>query len=181
MSTNLEIPAVFKIREYGSGLEPSETVDISSVGMHLIEILPEYEYSSEASLEFIPVSYNCKLNLVSTYTGQIEDLPETVIVFQPVIVTGTNKNFSSEKYGTIDCDTVASRMKQLVESSTKPDTKIYYINKPENSMAIQDVNIFDQEFLYDKNNVANRIFISQIDFDDENFSIDIYKSMRDYQ
>lgn len=169
------------LRLFGSGDTASETIIIEHPGMYLVELVPEVELISSSTSDVIDINENIGLTFTTPDTHN-EGASETISVYNPTIYEGTNKNFESED-GTysIDKSEVIDRIKYLVSKSTKPDTSVYYINVPDNSTAIQDCSIYSQDFLYDKNNVANKLVISEIDIDDKNFKIDIYKSMRDYK
>ena len=93
-----------------------------------------------------------------------------VSALNPVVINGLNINLSN--YTTMEA--VLGRISDIVKHSSAPDTKIYYINKPDNDLAIENDEVLN---LFDKNNVANPITIAQIDFENHNSYIDVVKSM----
>ena len=102
----------------------------------------------------------------------------------PVVINGLNIKMKASEVG-ITSDNIIDRMKDLVEQSNRPTTKIYYIYKPEQSIEIQNEDITDPDFFWDVNNVANKITIPQINLVQDpavsnSINIEIVKSMRDY-
>jgi len=98
------------------------------------------------------------------------DRSGAIYVMNPKVIMGINKNLA--QYTTLG--NVLNRITEILNHSSAPNTQIYYINKPENDLAIDNDDILN---LFDKNNVANPITIAQIDFENHNSYIDIVKSM----
>jgi hypothetical protein len=77
-------------------------------------------------------------------------------------------------------------MNYLVYNSSEPNTNVYYINEPDNTIDIQDeevlipnTTVFNPNFLYDKNNIANNQVLPMIDI--KNTEIFLTKSVKGYR
>ena len=119
------------------------------------------------------ISGNVSLVIYWDYSSQSSDEPgdaEAIVVYNPVVINDINPDLSM-----VSLSSVVNRMKELVNNSSNPEIKPYYIYKPTSDMAIQDEDISNPNIFWDKNNVANIITIPQIDLDNSNF--EILKSM----
>ncbi|MBQ6627847.1 MAG: hypothetical protein IJH65_03350 [Methanobrevibacter sp.] len=102
---------------------------------------------------------------------------EIITVYDPKIIRGVNDGIAAVS-SVVTMGDVLDRMDYLVAHSNKPNVKPYYINEPEQSIAIQDPDFSNPNIFWDKNNVANLVTIPQIIIPSDN--IDIIKSMKGY-
>lgn len=162
----------WKIGEYNSELGNSLT--ISTDGLHLITIARGDVISSTSELsDTSSVTIEANLNVLFNWTIPTGETgqPGKVNVQEPVVTTGINNNLISNA----SLSNVLDRITEILNHSSAPGTPIYYINKPENDLAIDNDDVLN---LFDKNNVANPITIAQIDFEGNGSYIDIVKSMK---
>jgi len=111
----------------------------------------------------------------------IPEEPEIINILDPNIINGPNQGFGFD----ITLERMLDKIGELIKNSTKPNTKPYYIYKPEDSIAIQDPDFENPNIFWDKNNIINNLIIPQVDIRtmaDKNYpTIDIIKSMRNYK
>lgn len=117
------------------------------------------------------------INMTLRLSLEITDEPqsvETITLNDIKIATGINQAVSE----LASLEEVIERIQTLISNSDKPETSFYYINEPEKSFAINEEDWTKSQFLFDPNNVANHITISQLDL--RNSKIDFSKAVRDY-
>lgn len=150
--------------------EDADYISITKTGMYLItpNIMPEITSSDDEG----PYEIKKDLILKVSWSGAVNS-SSAVQVKSPEVFAGINASLAG-----VSLYNVLNRMSELVENSTKPNIKPYYIHKPHNDLAIQDEDILNPNIFWDKNNVANGITIPYIDL--ENTDIEITKSMRGY-
>ena len=130
-------------------------------------------------------------NLRLVFTWNTNEISSARVTLQPIrIFDGINKNLSLNAGLRVEntLDKVLNRMNKLVDNSSISGTDIYYINEPENDMAIEDVKIinkdtgcFNPQFLLDKNNIANRITLDTIEITNDSNEVYLAKPMRGYR
>lgn len=133
--------------------------------LYLYEIVPDI-----SNIDPIEINENIEIDIsvISNTEGG------AATIYQPVIFTGINSNINTD----YNYNDIMDEIHSLISNSTNPDVRPYYINKPENTMAIQNEDFSNPNIFWDKNNVANNITIGQIDI--TNSTLDISKSMRGY-
>ena len=170
-----------KIVDYSLG-ESQNSLSLSGNKLYLLTPVVEVDYqeSSEgAALENEEINLELNIKLVLTWqeSSELSQSTQIISIFDPVIVNGINSNLDTTN-NAINLYDVLDRINNLVASSTKPTVKPYYINDPEQSIAIQDPDISNPNIFWDKNNVVNLLTIPQIILPSDN--IDIIKSMKGY-
>ena len=159
------------IREFNSGNDVSDSIEIEGTNMFYIEI----------PLGTINTKTNLQLVLSWTFDGKTLQEPEIIMIdeFFTLVadVNGNTLNENLAKCGATS-DTVCGRIREIIDNSDSPSIKPYYTYTPDNSMKLEDEDFSKPTILWDKNNVANIMSIPQIDF--ENSKIDIASSMRNY-
>lgn len=170
------------IREYNTNAEWGSSLDITSAGMHCIEI-----QSDEISSETLSLSIS---------TTATKDKPSTII-FDRIRFIKADKDATSTDsipYGLNEALGLTSSLASTV-SKTKDGLKVallnkisslddssnpqfYYTCRVANDSVIESDDLTSPESLYDINNIANRFTISQIDFDDISNDITIVRSSR---
>ena len=133
------------------------------------------------------------LNIWSQGTGFVSINPACIIVGDPVMVYGLNKNLSTTLNTGFNNNPVLERIRALVSSCDHPGVKPNYLYQPDSSMAIDlerykyvnaitgdyDMLAFDNPLiLFDSNNVAHDMSIAEVDI--ANSVIDIARDMRSY-
>lgn len=99
---------------------------------------------------------------------------ESLMIDDLIIINGVNPNLSF--LGTNALDNINSRIKTIIQNSDKPSTKPYYSYKLDNSIAMNSVDFTNAYSMWDKNNVANRMTIAQLDL--KNSVMDIVNDMK---
>lgn len=186
--------------EYGRSIPESETSELTFNTDDAIYLLT-FNINYLNKDQFIEAENNYvieNLDLVISWDFTDEEISEVPIEVMPIkVYNGANSGFDS---GRLSLENLVDHMNYLVENSTAKGTKIYYINEPDNSIAIQDKNIFmklpsstsvsksnstniNPDFLYDKNNIANRLVLPIIDiktmYKNSNY-INLTKSVKKY-
>lgn len=106
---------------------------------------------------------------------------ETLQIEDIVVIDGVNPDidiFNDEEQGTTSLENINNRIKSIISNSDKPSTKPYYPYKLDNSIAMDTVDFKNAYSMWDKNNIANKMTIAQIDL--QNSVIDIVNDMRNY-
>jgi hypothetical protein len=159
------------IREFNSGNDVSDSIEIEGTNMFYIEI-PLGTINTKANLQLI---------LSWTFDGKTLQEPEIIMVDEFfTLIADVNENTLNENLAKCGAtsDAVCGRIREIIEDSDSPSIKPYYTYVPDNSMKLEDEDFSKPTILWDKNNVANIMSIPQIDF--ENSKIDIASSMRNY-
>lgn len=162
----------WNIGEYNSGVYDS-TMTISTDGLHLLTVQREEQDDSQSDnvlSESVTIKANLQITFSWTVQGEDGETSGTLIIQHPVIINGLNTNLIN--YTSLG--NVLDRIKEIVSHSSSPNTPIYYINEPDNDLAIENDEVLN---LFDKNNVANPITIAQIDFEGNGSYIEVVKSM----
>ena len=159
----------------------ASSMTLSEKAMYLLTPIVDsgIVYPSSESDEPTPDEVvNIKGNLVLRIKWKDpESSIEIVTVYDPKVISGVSSGIA-EVSSVVQLQDVLDRIDYLVSTSTKPTIKPYYINEPEQSIAIQDPDTSNPNIFWDKNNVANLITIPQIIIPSDN--IDIIKSMKGY-
>ena len=170
------------VREYNANREWGSSLEISSAGMHCIEIQSDEISSGTLSL--------------SISTTATKDKPSTII-FDRIRFIKADKDASetdSIPYGLNEALGLTSSLASTV-NKTKDGLKaallnkisslddsnnpqFYYTCRVANDSVIESDDLTSPESLYDINNIANRFTISQIDFDDISNDMTIVRSSR---
>lgn len=170
------------IREYNANEEWKSSLEITSEGMHCIEIKSD-------GIGFKALS-------LSISTTATKEKPSTII-FDRIRFVKADKDASSTDsipYGLNEAlgltSSLASTMglakdglkeKLLSKISSLDDSfnpQFYYTCRVANDSAIESDDLTSPESLYDINNIANRFTISQMDFDGIDDDITIVRSSR---
>jgi hypothetical protein len=125
----------WKISEFNS--EVQDSIIINKPEMYLLTISrvngPTVDPEDDS-----PISIQANLTVNISYMGD-ENKFGTLFVLYPKVIKGINGNLSAYT----DLNNVLNRIKYLVQHSSDPNTKIYYINEPENELAIENDNIIN--------------------------------------
>ena len=158
-----------------------DDMDFSKSGMYLLVInssggeqknshIENEETSSEVAYSGEMVTTIANLKILVKVLDSINERTGSILIKKPVVVTGLNGNL--QQY--TNMSDVLDRIKYLVQHASQPDIQVYYINRPDNELAIENDDILN---LFDKNNVANPTTIAQLDFYGEDSYIEVVKSM----
>lgn len=154
--------------------------DIDTVGSYILKLETDdsiYNYSFTIENDWTISNEDTSLeSLINPYEMMVSVLPIKVY-------NGANKKISLSDN---TLDEIVAVMNNMVANSTYPDTNIYYINEPDNTIDIQNeeilvpnTNSFNPNFLYDKNNVANNQVLPMIDL--ARTDIFLTKSVKGYR
>lgn len=190
------IKATLKLTELDTGSsEETQVTQVTQVKLFDLGETESYnEFEMVGDKPFYLLSFNSeevknvRNNAVLTLEWEYESDEQTgsayINVLPIKVYNGPNNGIAYNSYETLD--QIMVYMKELVKNSTKANTNIYYINEPDNTLAIQDDNImiegtkkFNPAFLYDKNNIANILTLPMIDI--ANSDVYLTKSVKGYK
>ena len=117
---------------------------------------------------------NSELVLQLKWSKSAEHENESLLIDDVVVIDGVNENISN----VISLNELSSEIKSILAQSDKPSIKPYYPYRLDNSIAMNTVDFKDASAMWDKNNVANKMTIAQIDL--QNSIIDVDITMRSY-
>ena len=187
------IKATLKLTELDTeNLEETQVTQVELFDLGETESYNEFEMVGDKpfyllsfnSEEVEKIRNNAVLTLEWKYESDEQTGSAYINVLPIKVYNGTNNGIAYNSYETLD--QIMVYMKELVKNSTKANTNIYYINEPDNTLAIQDDNImiegtkkFNPAFLYDKNNIANILTLPMIDI--ANSDVYLTKSVKGYK
>jgi len=178
-----------KAKFSGSKKEGSDTTEIellikdyntrNSEGA-LIQATEELVLQGDSSYYLVPVApqgtaaSNYEITLTLSWTGKVSDGNEVLTVEDLVVINGLNPELSNIEG--CDLQRILKEMSNLIANSDVPSTKPYYPYKLDNSIAMDVTDFKDSYAMWDKNNIANKMTVAQIDL--QGSVIEIVKDMR---
>jgi hypothetical protein len=159
----------FLIKHYGDSTASTSTMLRSNENNLLTPAIKTNFIGEEIESKIIIATLKLCLEVTNTPTDV-----ETISLENIQIIDGVNSSVSS----LVTLSQVINRIQELIQNSDKPDTKFNYINKPNKSFEIDVTDWSDPSIMFDKNNVANHITISQLDL--RNSKVDFVKAVQDY-
>ena len=145
-----------------------------------IQAAEQLVLQGDSSYYLVPVAdqstdtSNCEITLTLSWTGKVTSGNEVITVEDLVVINGLNPELSN--VDGCNLQSILKKMSDLIANSDVPSTKPYYPYKLDNSIAMDVTDFEDAYAMWDKNNIANKMTVAQIDL--QGSVIEIVKDMR---
>lgn len=126
-------------------------------------------------------STSIELYLCINWIGRAITENESISIDDISVINGVNPDidiFQTQGSAQTSLEKINNQISTIISNSDQPNTKPYYPYKLDNSIAMDTVDFENAYSMWDKNNVANKMTIAQIDL--QNSTMDIVNDMRSY-
>ena len=134
-------------------------------------------YISPSTENVSGIPSTVELYLCIQWVGKATSENETLYIDDLVVIDGVNPDIDIFADGDdTSLDKLNARISAIIKGSDQPSIKPYYPYTLDNSIAMDTVDFKNAYSMWDKNNIANKMTIAQIDL--QNSVMEIVKDMR---